>query len=129
MTKQDDFPTPGQLKYIAVLSAKLRIPEPKVGSYGEAGRMIRELEAENRHRARVKSDVLVREIYNALANHGRSLHYDIITSMIQKERPGLGITDQKVLATLNSRKDLFVKLDPGVYWLASKKEGMTHEQI
>ena len=46
-------PTSGQLRYIATLCQQLTITVPyeeQVKSQGEAGRMIRELEAERRHR-------------------------------------------------------------------------------
>jgi len=42
--------TSAQLRLIAIKSAKLKIPEPVVKKFGEAGRLIRELEAEERHR-------------------------------------------------------------------------------
>ncbi|GAI84320.1 unnamed protein product [marine sediment metagenome] len=54
-SSEEKSPTPGQLKYIAVLSQQLHMPEPSVRTYGEAGRMIRELEAEREHRKRLKS--------------------------------------------------------------------------
>jgi len=52
-----DPPTPGQLRYIAILCQQLRITTPyeeQVRTYGEAGRMIRELEAERAHRKKQK---------------------------------------------------------------------------
>ncbi len=42
----DGMATPRQLRLIAALSSKLHIPEPIAKGFGEAGRMIRELEAE-----------------------------------------------------------------------------------
>jgi len=54
-------PTPGQRRYIAILSAELKMPEPDVRSYGEAGRMIRELQAEKRHRALAKREENIRQ--------------------------------------------------------------------
>ncbi len=50
--------TPGQLRYIAVLCQQLEITAPyeeRVRTPGEAGRMIRELEAERAHRKRLRS--------------------------------------------------------------------------
>jgi hypothetical protein len=46
-------PTPAQLRYIALLCTKLKIREPLeelVKTRGEAGRLIRELQAEERFR-------------------------------------------------------------------------------
>jgi len=42
--------TPAQLRLIAIKSAKLKIPEPVVKKFGEAGLMIRELEREEKSR-------------------------------------------------------------------------------
>jgi len=125
----DRDPTPGQLRYIAKLSAAARRPEPSVRSYGEAGRMIRELEAEVAFQRRVKSDALARACYNTLATHGEALHYDIITSMVQSRNPSTRVTKARVLACLNWRKELFRKVDTGVYFLASKSEGRTYPTI
>lgn len=47
--------TPKQLRYIALLSSQLKMPEPRVTSFGEAGRMISELKAEKEHRKYTKS--------------------------------------------------------------------------
>lgn len=46
-------PTPGQLHYIASLCQQLKITTPyeeKTMTFGEAGRLIRELEAERKYR-------------------------------------------------------------------------------
>ena len=51
-------PTGPQLHYIAVLCQRLKITTPyeeQVKTKGEAGRMIRELQAEEKHRKRLKS--------------------------------------------------------------------------
>jgi hypothetical protein len=45
---EEEYATPAQLRYIAILSSKLHIPEPVVKYKGEAGRMIRHLEEELR---------------------------------------------------------------------------------
>jgi len=48
-----DDPTPGQLRYIAALCQQLKIQQPyeeQVRTFGEAGRLIRELEAERKAR-------------------------------------------------------------------------------
>ena len=42
--------TARQYRYIALLSSKLNKPEPRVKTRGEAGRLIRELQAELKHR-------------------------------------------------------------------------------
>lgn len=50
-------PTPGQLRYITVLCSRLKITvhyEEQVRTFGEAGRMIRELEEEERYRKKLK---------------------------------------------------------------------------
>jgi len=50
-------PTPGQLSYIASLCQQLKITTPyeeRVKTFGEAGMLIRELEAERGHRKKVK---------------------------------------------------------------------------
>lgn len=47
-------PTPGQLRYIAILTLELGMPEPKVYSSAEAGRLIRELQAERTYRRKEK---------------------------------------------------------------------------
>ncbi len=125
----DRYATPGQLKYIARLSARAGEPEPSVRSYGEAGRMIRALEAEIAFQRRVKSDALTRACYNTLAAHGEALHYDIITSTIQSRNPSTRLTKARVLACLNWRKDLFRKVDTGVYFLASKSEGRSYPEL
>ena len=122
-------PTPGQIRYIAILTRDLGMPEPSVRSFGEAGRMIRELEAERTYRRRVKSNPLARACYNALASHGIAVHYTILTSMVISQRLELKATDSKVLAILNIRRDLFKKVDVGVYFLASKSEGRSYPQI
>jgi len=52
---QGEPPTPAQLRYIAILCQKLSIKEPleeRVRTRGEAGRLIRELEAEAKYRKR-----------------------------------------------------------------------------
>ncbi len=49
--------SPGQLRYIAILSQELRITvayEERVRTFGEAGLMISELKAEKAHRVRRK---------------------------------------------------------------------------
>ena len=125
----DRDPTPGQLRYIALLTAELKMPEPTVRSYGEAGRMIRELQAERTYRRRVKSDRLARACYNALAAHGIAVHYTILTLMVQRDYPELKTTERKVLACLSWRTDLFKKEDIGVYFLAGKSEGRTYPTI
>lgn len=51
VTRVDERGATGpQLRYIAILSMRLKIPEPVVKGFGEAGRMIRELEAEEKYR-------------------------------------------------------------------------------
>lgn len=53
-------PTPGQLRYIAILCQQLKITvayEEKVASRGEAGRLIRELEEEKRYRHKRKESL------------------------------------------------------------------------
>lgn len=48
-----DRPTPAQIRYITSLCMRLKITEPleeKVQTKGEAGKLIRELEAEDRRR-------------------------------------------------------------------------------
>jgi len=45
--------TPAQLRLIAIKSARLKIPEPVVKGFGEAGRMIRELQAEETSRKKL----------------------------------------------------------------------------
>lgn len=122
-------PSPAKLRYIAILSSELHITEPVIHTEAEANRMLGELKKEKAHRAKVKSDVLSREIYNVLASNGMSFHYTVISSILQGERPNLGVTDAKVLATLNNRKDLFEKLDVGVYFLAGKSTGRTYDEI
>jgi len=121
--------TPGQLRYIAKLSARAGMPEPSVRSYGEAGLKIRQLEAEVAFQRRVKSDALARACYNTLAGHGEALHYDVLTSMVQSRNPSTRVTKARVLACLNWRKDLFRKVDTGVYFLASNSEGRTYPTI
>jgi len=128
MVFQSDH-TPGQRRYIAILSAGLKMPEPDVRSYGEAGRMIRELEAERSFRKRVKSNALMRACYNSLATHGEALHYEILTRMVQDRHPELKATANSVLAILSMRRDAFRKVDTGVYFLASKSEGRTYPEI
>ena len=125
----DQKPTPGQIRYIAILTRDLKMPEPTVVSFGEAGRMIKELEAERAHRRRVKSDPLARACYNSLASHGKAVHYTVLTSMVISQHLELKTTDNKVLAILNWRRDLFRKVDVGVYFLASKSEGEVCPQI
>ncbi len=105
------------------------MPEPTVFSYGEAGRMIQELKAEGAYRRKVKSNPLARACYNALASHGIAVHYSILTSMVISQHLELRATDNKVLAILNWRRDLFKKVDVGVYFLASKSEGKSYPQI
>lgn len=122
-------PTPGQRRYISILSAELGMAEPDVRGYGEAGRMIRELETEKAYRKRVKSDKLARACYNALATHGIAVHYTILTKMVQSQHAELITTDSKVLAILNWRRDVFRKVDIGVYFLASKSEGRTYPEL
>jgi len=46
--------TPAQLRLIAIKSARLKIPEPRVKYFGEAGRMIRELMEEEKYREQQK---------------------------------------------------------------------------
>jgi len=46
--------TSAQLRLIAIKSAKLKIPEPTVKKFGEAGLMIRELGREEEYRKRLK---------------------------------------------------------------------------
>lgn len=122
-------PTPGQIRYIAQLSMRLGKPEPDVRSYAEAGRMIRELEAEDKYRKRVRSNALALACHNALATHGISVHYTVLTLMVQGQHPELKTTDSKVLAILNWRKDIFRKVDTGVYFLASKSEGRAYPEL
>ncbi len=122
-------PTPGQIRYIARLTRDLKMPEPTVLSFGEAGRMIQELKAEGAYRRKVKSNPLARACYNALASHGIAVHYSILTSMVISQHLELRATDNKVLAILNWRRDLFKKVDVGVYFLASKSEGKSYPQI
>ncbi len=56
VTRVDERGATGpQLHYIAILTARLKIPEPVVKGFGEAGRMIRELEAEEKYRKGLKS--------------------------------------------------------------------------
>ncbi len=53
----DRPPTIGQLRYIVGLRQRLKMTityERQVVTFGEAGRMIRELEAEEKHRKRLK---------------------------------------------------------------------------
>lgn len=128
MTFQQD-PTPGQIRYISILSAQLGMPEPSVRSYAEAGRMIRELENEKSFRKRVKSNALALACHNALATHGRAVHYTILTKMVQNQHPELRTTDSKVLAILSWRRDIFRKVDTGVYFLANKSEGRTYPEL
>ncbi len=45
-----------QLRYIALLSARLKIPEPVVKGFGEAGSMITHLKKEEQERKRLKSN-------------------------------------------------------------------------
>lgn len=57
ITKGPDYggpPTPGQLRYIAIMSQQLGMPEPHVETFGEAGLMITELKAEKEYRRRLK---------------------------------------------------------------------------
>ncbi len=54
MRVDDRRATGPQLRYIAILTARLKISEPVVKGFGEAGRMIRELEAEQEYRKRLK---------------------------------------------------------------------------
>lgn len=52
------LPTSGQLSYIAILCSRLHITvqyEEQVKTFGEAGRMIRELQEEEKYRKRLKS--------------------------------------------------------------------------
>lgn len=44
------LPTSNQLRYIALLSMKLHIPEPHVETFGEAGRLINEYKKELEYR-------------------------------------------------------------------------------
>jgi len=57
--RDTDPPTPRQLRYIASLCQRLKIATPheeRVKSAGEAGRLIRELEAEVEHRKKSKGE-------------------------------------------------------------------------
>ncbi len=45
-----------QLRYIALLSARLKIPEPVVKGFGEAGRMIAHLKKEEQAQKKLKSN-------------------------------------------------------------------------
>jgi len=57
-TDYERKPTTGQLRYIAVLCQQLKMTvvyEEQVKTFGEAGRMIRELKAEREYRKRLKS--------------------------------------------------------------------------
>lgn len=71
-------PTPRQLRYISVLCQQLKITiayEEQVKTGGEAGRMIRELEAEKAHRKRLKGgnpelpEVVITEIEGNITAH------------------------------------------------------------
>lgn len=66
-----------QLHYIAILSSRLKISEPVVKGFGEAGRMIKELEAEEKYRKSKRlrsvnpklSDVVITEIADNITAH------------------------------------------------------------
>jgi hypothetical protein len=69
---------------------------------------------------------LAKAIYNTLARSGWALHCEVITGIVQRDYPDLHATDQKVLAVLKRKKNLFRKVREGVYFLAGKEEGFTY---
>jgi len=84
------LPTPGQLNYIAILSSRLRITiqyEEQVKTFGEAGRMISELKAEEAYRKKLKggnpSSSLTTKAYHAT-------HKDNLESIMLKGLDGRG---------------------------------------
>ena len=122
-------PTLAQIRYIATLSKRLGMSEPTVYSKGEAGRMIRELQAEMKFRDSVKRNMLARRAYNVLAKEGWRLHYLNITTAINTACPGLNVSQSRVLAALKARPDLFKQLDVGIFYIANKEEGTTQPTI
>lgn len=127
MAKQTERPpSPGRLRYIALLSSELGYPEPRIDNDAQAVKELNALLAEKKRRQTLKQNAFAKAIYNTLAWHGEGLHYEIITRIVQHDYPKLNTTQQKVLATLSTRRDLFRKVSAGVYFLAGKTEGRTY---
>ena len=58
---------------------------------------------------------LVDAIHSELRNHGRPLHYTVLTEMVRQRYPGVKITAPRILRLMTHRPLLFKKVDEGVY--------------
>lgn len=119
-------PTPGRLRYIALLSAELGYLEPRIANDGEAIRELNALLAEKRRRQILKQNAFAKALYNEMAWKGTALNYVELTVTVKNSYPQLHATEKSVLALLSSRKDLFRRVSAGTYFLASKMEGRTY---
>lgn len=117
VSTQEREPTPGQLRYIALLSSKLGIQEPHVHTFGEAGRMINELKRELAHRNAITSNRYVNAVYSVLTRHKYPLRYEYITDAVNAENPMIHLTRAQVLNVMNTHRDVFVRVSEGVYYV------------
>lgn len=122
-------PTPGQLHYIALLTLELGLPEPHITTFDQAREEIAALLAEKRKRQVLKADDLSRVIYNTLAWEGKSMSYIDIAKIFKEKYPWLHATESKVLAKLQGRKDLFMRITADRYFLKGRLEGQKYPLI
>lgn len=57
----------------------------------------------------------IQAIFIELKAHGRPLHYTVLTSIIHKRHPSLGLTEFSVLKTMSSHPEVFEYVDVGLY--------------
>lgn len=119
-------PTPGRLRYIALLSAELGYLEPRIANDGEAIRELNALLAEKKRRQALKQSAFAKAVYNTLAWRGTSMDYVLLTDTLKQDYPQLNVNEKKVLALLQGRKDLFRRVTAGTYFLAGKLEGRNY---
>ena len=122
----DKPPEPGRLRYIAILSSQLGYPEPHVRNDREAKQELVALLAEKKKRLVLKQSPLAKAIYNMLAWEGEAMNYVSITNTLKRDYQQLRADNERVLAFLQSRKDLFRRITAGTYFLAGKLEGQTY---
>jgi hypothetical protein len=122
-------PTPGQLRYIALLTIQLGLPEPHITTFDQAREEIAALLAEKRKRQVLKTDDLSHAIYNTLAWEGKSMSYIDITKIFKEKYPWLRATESVVLARLQGKKDLFARITADRYFLKGKVEGQHYPLI
>lgn len=80
-----DPPTPGQLRYIAILCQQLGMEKPleeRMKTKGEAGRMIRELEEEKKYRKQLKSNPSMTKVYHCTLTENLQ---DILSAGLRKQ--------------------------------------------